>query len=584
MKFHNIEMRGDFKNHMIDAIPVFDPADEGRSAYLTTEGSLWYCTDVKWVEVSGGGGTSFDVDQVNIGITASVLTPLYLDDDGIWKLAIANDMNTVGTHVVIEVDNDDRVVVSQSGLWNIETGLMTYGDYYTSSITAGAVTQIKPTPIVNRIFTITDNDRVLVSPYIPYNENIIDNDEDDFYSDLLRTSVFKSCSFDDFGTTNYIDTVSGTFNEITRSYEFTNGQSITSLNLFDSLSGLTTVTLLMMSLYIEGTGTLQVSTDGGSHWLTVSNNEIEHIQYAGDDIRLRFTSSGNSILSSWGVLYNRDPSVNSEQHALVKSRFVASNGQTDFSMSYYPSHTLVILNGDVLDESDYDDSSGNIISLNQPCSLGDLLFVLTFGVFDLTDSDFIRLNDTPSSFVNEASKILAVNSGESALEFINHTILTLNDTPNNYTGESGNNLAVNSGESALEFIIPVIESGSKLPFYQANAPTGWTQDTSINNQMIRVVDGVGGGSGGTDSPILMDKVPVHSHTGSSDTTGDHNHSYTSTTLTSDNVDGTNLGSNPSSIGSTTDSAGDHQHIITVDDNSGENWEPMYIDVIICTKD
>jgi hypothetical protein len=42
------------------------------------------------------------------------------------------------------------------------------------------------------------------------------------------------------------------------------------------------------------------------------------------------------------------------------------------------------------------------------------------------------------------------------------------------------------------------QSTKKL-FYQASAPTGWTQDTTHNNKKLRVVSGSGGGSGGSVS-------------------------------------------------------------------------------------
>jgi len=36
-------------------------------------------------------------------------------------------------------------------------------------------------------------------------------------------------------------------------------------------------------------------------------------------------------------------------------------------------------------------------------------------------------------------------------------------------------------------------------FYQANAPTGWTKVTTHNNKALRVVNGTGGGFGGTNA-------------------------------------------------------------------------------------
>lgn len=42
-------------------------------------------------------------------------------------------------------------------------------------------------------------------------------------------------------------------------------------------------------------------------------------------------------------------------------------------------------------------------------------------------------------------------------------------------------------------------AGTKKVFFQATAPTGWTQDTSQNNKALRLVNGVGGGNGGSRS-------------------------------------------------------------------------------------
>ena len=45
-------------------------------------------------------------------------------------------------------------------------------------------------------------------------------------------------------------------------------------------------------------------------------------------------------------------------------------------------------------------------------------------------------------------------------------------------------------------------SGTKQVFFQASAPTGWTQDTAaaaLANAAMRVVVGTGGGTGGSDT-------------------------------------------------------------------------------------
>jgi len=42
-----------------------------------------------------------------------------------------------------------------------------------------------------------------------------------------------------------------------------------------------------------------------------------------------------------------------------------------------------------------------------------------------------------------------------------------------------------------------VPSGSVMLFFQASAPTGWTQYTTLNDYAIRVVSGTGGGTGGS---------------------------------------------------------------------------------------
>jgi hypothetical protein len=42
-----------------------------------------------------------------------------------------------------------------------------------------------------------------------------------------------------------------------------------------------------------------------------------------------------------------------------------------------------------------------------------------------------------------------------------------------------------------------IPAGAVMSFFQASAPTGWTQVATQNNKGIRIVSGTGGGTGGT---------------------------------------------------------------------------------------
>ena len=191
-----------------------------------------------------------------------------------------------------------------------------------------------------------------------------------------------------------------------------------------------------------------------------------------------------------------------------------------------------------------------------------------------------------------------------------------------------------------------LPAGTRMPFAQAAAPTGWVQDVSdnANNRMLRVVSTAGGGVAGTHSPILNNVVPSHTHTYSG-TSGGHNTDHAH--LVSANTGGMSANANHShgitdaghshtqdgSIGGTfaysggggnagvgtplmadasTSNVGtgisinwsntDHGHYFSVwsggvntDHNHGysgtttgggssaTNWSPRYIDMIVCAK-
>jgi hypothetical protein len=158
-------------------------------------------------------------------------------------------------------------------------------------------------------------------------------------------------------------------------------------------------------------------------------------------------------------------------------------------------------------------------------------------------------------------------------------------------------------------------AGTRMPFAQSAAPTGWTQDTGdgANNRMLRVVNTAGNGTGGTHSPILNNLVPSHTHGFSTGTvSSDHSHYVSGTTSGVGNhthgvpapnsSSGTqHLQAEPSAwkYSVQSDGAGAHSHTwgaqtggisanhthsgSTDNGSSQTNWQPRYIDMIICSK-
>lgn len=193
-------------------------------------------------------------------------------------------------------------------------------------------------------------------------------------------------------------------------------------------------------------------------------------------------------------------------------------------------------------------------------------------------------------------------------------------------------LEFNKMQAGVQKII-TFPSGTRMPFAQATAPVGWTQDTSdfADNRMLRVVASAGGGVAGSHSPILNNVVPSHTHgittggesaghTHSGNTGGvsgdhthgvndpGHSHSYnraaapnlagsggsfwTYTSLETLNTGGAGTGIWLGGIsashyhGFTTGGMSNaHTHSGTTDNGSSQtSWSPRYIDMIIAAKD
>lgn len=168
---------------------------------------------------------------------------------------------------------------------------------------------------------------------------------------------------------------------------------------------------------------------------------------------------------------------------------------------------------------------------------------------------------------------------------------------------------VTAAQTTANNALAMIPVGTRVVFFQAAAPTGWTQVITHNNKMLRVVSGVGGGSGGIDSPILNDKVPSHIHTvtiGNQSVSHTHDftsdpggtHAHANSVPIAANVGtgaggainaGTITGStstigNHTHTGTTSTASVTHNHSGTIAANTGaDTWTPLYLDTIICSK-
>lgn len=137
----------------------------------------------------------------------------------------------------------------------------------------------------------------------------------------------------------------------------------------------------------------------------------------------------------------------------------------------------------------------------------------------------------------------------------------------------------------------IVPSGTKTTFFQAAAPTGWTQVTTLNDYLPRIINGTGGGSSaGTGfssvnasvttagHTLTIAEMPSHNHTDSG-----HTHSLGINGVSGGaggsgyfvgNVPAYTSGTGTANI-SSTGGGGSHSH--------GLSLNISYLDMILCSR-
>ncbi|HEY9200778.1 MAG TPA: hypothetical protein VIQ81_04190 [Gammaproteobacteria bacterium] len=140
----------------------------------------------------------------------------------------------------------------------------------------------------------------------------------------------------------------------------------------------------------------------------------------------------------------------------------------------------------------------------------------------------------------------------------------------------------------------VLETNTRALFVQAAAPTGWTQDNSYNDRVIRVVNTANGGNTGgswtisglsvNGHQLSVNEMPSHNH-GVTDPS--HRHQFqTGSGGTSGSAGGVggdiNVTSDYATTGISIQNRGGnlaHSHGLT----ANGAWRPAYVDVIACVR-
>jgi len=171
----------------------------------------------------------------------------------------------------------------------------------------------------------------------------------------------------------------------------------------------------------------------------------------------------------------------------------------------------------------------------------------------------------------------------------NIPIIATEDEINHLEGVTGN--IQDQLDEALEDTL-IAPAGTVMLFHQATPPVSWTNIAAHNDKMLRVVSGLGGGSGGVDAPFNFDFSHAH-------TTGDHtlieaempSHIHTlaqgDLITTSGDTEGTSgrYSSAGTDVGDRiAATGGDAAHNHGSTSNELAVFQPLFVDIILASKD
>lgn len=245
---------------------------------------------------------------------------------------------------------------------------------------------------------------------------------------------------------------------------------------------------------------------------------------------------------------------------------------------------------DTYSDEDFVTPNANPVIADSQGQFGDIFLDGVYRV-ELQDKNDVTQPDYPADDIGSDVNVLEDK------ELVADTVLFIDETDTtkklefDLTGITTDNtrtLTVPDNDG----LIATFPAGTSMVFFQAAAPPAWTQNTDNDDKALRVVDGTGGGTGGTDG-LSSPPSSAHTHATSAHTltTGEipsHTHPQRVVVGSPGGTQGTevhNADDDNTTVGTTgaTGSGGSHTHGDTASDGPTA-FAPQYIDVIVCVRD
>jgi len=143
-----------------------------------------------------------------------------------------------------------------------------------------------------------------VEDYHDANVDLNANDRE-VYREILEGSAFRKVTWADCSDLVTFGSFAGATTTDGEKWTFAAADVWTGTSL-DESTWATTITKAMLVIDYSGSGTFELSADGGANWEVVTPNTVHEFTDTGADLRLRITNVSNLIVYSYGVLYDID--------------------------------------------------------------------------------------------------------------------------------------------------------------------------------------------------------------------------------------------------------------------------------------